>query len=51
MESILGLIMLYTWVHSIVIVYKKTKDLTQYETGVMILGLVSITLFIIGATA
>jgi hypothetical protein len=48
METILGLIMLYAWVHSIVIIVKKLKEPTGYETAVLIAGAVGFVLYIIG---
>lgn len=51
MDAILGLIMIYAWIHSTVIIFKKTKDLTQVETGVLTIGFVSLLLFIVGALA
>lgn len=46
--TILGLVMIYTWVHSIVIVAKKTQNITSYETVVLIAGVTGIALYIIG---
>ena len=41
--------MFYAWIHSTVIIFKKTKDTTGYENGVMIAGLVAFVLFVIGS--
>ena len=48
METILGLIMIYSWVHSVVIVIQKTKHTTQYEKVVLIVSLVSFMLYVLG---
>lgn len=51
MESILGLIMIYTWVHSIIIISKLvTKQIktTTYENVVLIAGAVGFFLIIMG---
>lgn len=40
--------MIYSWIHSVVIVFKKIKGLTQYEKVVLWVGLVGMTLFVIG---
>jgi hypothetical protein len=48
-ESILGLVMIYSWVHGAIIVGKKIKGTTQYENGVLIAGAISFTLFVIGS--
>lgn len=48
MDSLIGLAMLYVWVHSIVIVVKKLKEPTGYETGVLIAGAIGVVLFIMG---
>lgn len=41
--------MIYTWIHSVVVIVKKTKGVTTYETAVMISALVGLLLFILGA--
>jgi len=51
METLLGLVMIYVWAHSVVIVVKKVHRPTTYETTVMILGLVSFLLYIVGTAA
>lgn len=48
METILGLAMIYAWVHSIVIVSIKTKDTTAYEKGVLLFGVTAFALYIFG---
>ena len=45
---ILGLVMFYTWIHSVVVVFKKTKDLTSYETVVLIAGFSFALLYFMG---
>ena len=48
LTAILGLAMIYSWIHGVIILFKKTKDLTQYENVVLIVGLVAIGLYIAG---
>lgn len=48
MDSIIGLVIIYAWVHSLIITYSKTKDCTPYERTVLIVGAVGFTLFVIG---
>lgn len=48
METILGLVMIYSWVHSVIILNKSKEARTPYERGVIIVGLTGIILFIIG---
>jgi hypothetical protein len=43
--------MFYTWIHSVIIISKKTKDTTKYERVVMIAGLVAFILFMIGSNS
>ena len=47
-ESILGLVMIYSWVHGAIIVGKKITGTTQYENIVLIVGVVAFALFLIG---
>lgn len=49
METILGLAMIYAWIHGTVIVFKKIKNLTQYEKVVLWFGFISFILFVIGS--
>lgn len=49
METILGLIMLYAWIHGIIIVAKKIVGTTTYENVVLIVGLVAFLLFLLGS--
>lgn len=51
MMTILGLIMFYVWIHTIVICFKKLENLTNYEKGVSIAALVAFTLVLIGIIA
>ena len=44
---ILGLAAIYAWIHSTVIIFKKTNA-TGYEQGVLIAGLTGFILFIAG---
>lgn len=48
METLLGLIIMYVWVHSVVILVKKTKELTTYELTVLLIGLAGVILYIMG---
>ncbi len=51
MDSILGLIMIYTWVHSVVIISKlviKQVKTTTYENVVLIAGAVGFFLIVLG---
>jgi hypothetical protein len=50
MDVILGLIMIYVWVHSIIIYAHNSKHLTKYENGLIIVGMVLVALCVIGAT-
>ena len=45
---IIGLAMFYAWVHSVVIIAKKVKGVTAYETVVMIFGAVAFVLYMMG---
>jgi hypothetical protein len=51
METLIGFIMIYTWVHGVIIIVKKLKEPTAYETAVMILGVVGFLLYIIGTVS
>jgi cell division protein FtsL len=48
MTMILGIAMIYAWIHSTVIIFKKVTGLTQYEKAVMWFALVVWALFLIG---
>lgn len=45
---LLGLGMMYAWVHSLVIVVKKIQETTPYEAGVLIAGATGFILYVIG---
>lgn len=45
---ILGAVMIYTWIHSIVLIVKKTNGLSTYELVVMFVALASAILYILG---
>jgi len=47
-ELILGLVMIYSWIHSSIIVGKKITGTTQYENVVLIVGLVAFVVFVLG---
>ena len=49
MNAILGIIMIYSFVHMIVIYYKAPADRTTYEKIVSIVGIVSAGLLFIAA--
>lgn len=48
---IIGLVMWYAWIHSVVICAKKLQGLTQYEKVVCWVGVASFALFLIGYLA
>jgi len=48
METIIGLLMIYVWAHSGIVIFSKTKDLTQYETAVLIVGFITFLLYVLG---
>ncbi len=41
MIAILGLAIIYSWIHAVIIVNKKIKGTTKYENWVMIIALVT----------
>lgn len=49
METILGLAMLYAWIHGVIIVAKKTTGTTTYENSVLIAALVAFILYLAGS--
>lgn len=49
MFALLGLAMVYSWVHAIIIVANKTSDTTKYEKFILIASLVMIVFYIIGS--
>jgi len=48
MEMLIGLIVIYAWVHSVIIVSKKVENLVTYERAVLFVGLVGFVLYIMG---
>ena len=48
MIEILGIVMIYSWVHALVIIFNKLKGLTQYETIVSIVALTAFILLVVG---
>lgn len=48
-DTVLGLVMIYSWIHGVIIICKKTENTTKYEKAVLIAGLVGITLFVLGS--
>ena len=49
METIIGLLAIYIWVHGSIIVGTKVKGTTTYENVVLIAGLVTLVLLLIGS--
>lgn len=49
MTSIIGLYMLYSWIHTVVVMFRKTHGLTQYEKVNAWVSLVTMFLFVVGA--
>lgn len=47
-QTILGIVMIYAWIHGTVVVFKKLENPTTYEKVVLWFGLVGLALFIIG---
>lgn len=48
MEILVGLIALYVWVHSVIIIAPKMKGATQYEKAVLVAGIVAFVLYFLG---
>lgn len=48
MTAIIGLGMIYSWIHGSIIVGKKVKDLTQYEKVLLIVAVVSMAFYVVG---
>jgi len=51
MEIIIGIAMMYVWVHAIMILVNKkpVAKRTKYETGIIITGIVALLLIIVGS--
>jgi Mn2+/Fe2+ NRAMP family transporter len=48
MDTLLGIVVIYSWVHSLLILLRKEPvKKTQYETIVLIFGVVFIVLFLV----
>lgn len=47
MEALLGLVMIYSWIHAGMIINKRISNTTQYENVVLIVGLVGFVLIIL----
>ena len=47
-ESILGLVMIYSFIHGSIIVGKKITGTTKYENVVLIVAVVSMSLLLLG---
>lgn len=48
MDAILGLIMIYSWIHSFIILKRRVSNTTEVERAIMIVGTVSFVLLVIG---
>jgi len=48
METIIGLVMMYVWVHSLIIAFKNIGNINTYEKIVCIVALIFAALYIIG---
>lgn len=47
--TLIGTVMVYTWVHGSIIIGKKISGTTKYENVVLIVGLVGFALFVLGS--
>lgn len=47
-DLIIGIVAIYAWVHSIIIISRKVKDTTKYERVVLIASLIAFVLMFIG---
>lgn len=50
-ETILGLVMIYAWIHGTVVIFNKIENLTNYEKVVLWAGFVAFVLFVIGSVS
>lgn len=50
METLLGLLMIASWTYSIIIIINKIEVTTTFEKTVLIFGLVTFVLYVIGTT-
>lgn len=48
MEILLGLLVIYTWVHGVVVVFQKIENLNAYEKFVLSFSLGFFVLYLIG---
>lgn len=51
MEVFIGLVMVYVWVHSVVIISKNLKEITKVETSILIAGLTAFVVMILGVVS
>lgn len=51
MEEILGIAMIYSWIHGSMIVKSKIQGTTKYENSVLVFALAAFILFVIGTVA
>jgi len=47
MTELLGLVMIYSWIHGAIIAGKKIQGATQYENVVLIFGLIFFAVFVL----
>lgn len=50
METILGLAIIYSWVHGLILLLQKKdfNDRTRYEQAVIVVGIITLVICIIG---
>ena len=48
MLAIIGLIMIYSWIHAVVLNFKKLRGLTSYEKVVLWVAFISMALYVVG---
>jgi len=49
MDTLLGIAMIYLWVHSVILVFKKVQGINSYEGFVLVGGLIAFVLFVLGS--
>ena len=48
MEAIIGLVLIYAWVHAMIVVTTKIQNTNTYENVVLIVAAVGFVLYVIG---
>ena len=48
MLALLGIVMIYSWIHAAIIVFKNNVERTAYESVVLVTAFVFFALFVIG---